>query len=630
MRSFLRPFSLCALLPVAACGGGGGGGGGSNPPIAPNHPPVMQVPSGLIGGGSSFRYEAPIATAATLTFAATDTDGDALHWSVVGDPATAALVGVTLPLTGNAGLFQLPIAAVAAPASAELVVFVEDTHGGAGAVDLLVVRSGPPTIDAVAPDSAFAGQPQYVAITGSAFYLGGTVTTAPRFGGLLGTGVQVLGDALLTCSTPLTLPAGPWSVSVSNGQGSAQLPPTAFSVLPFPPVYAAADTAFDAGAGSAPAAARTGNVLHAVWLEAGAVMHRTSVDHGALWSGGVPLSGAEVPTEPQVVGAGLDAVVAWIGDGGTIYARRSGDGGMTFDPAVVLNPAAVLPATHLRLAAAGDRCYAAWTVGSAAGGTARLQLARSANGGSTWLAPQSVDDQGANQTDHVLACSGDYAWLAFRDARQGGAVTGTYVARSADGGVTWSAGTRLSAPGAATFEPCLCNEGLVLHVAWLVGGALRYASSLNSGINWTSSIELQGNSNGTISEPALACDRGRVFAAYAVAGTTVQCTRVVAAGGAPADTVLTTAAASAAQIRIGARGNYVVVAFRDGDVGTGTARIWQSASGDAGVAFAAAARFGDGAAAQEDPVLAADSAQILLLWRDHRGATPALFVNRDQ
>lgn len=630
MRVPTLTFLLLPLLLVPACGGGGGGGA-SPPPITPNKAPVLQVPNELTGSGGAYRYLSTIAEVHTIQFAATDADGDALHWQVVGDPAVAAAAGVTLPLAGNGNTFQVAVAAVAVPTSADLVVFVEDARGGAGAIDLQIVRTGAPAITGVAPDSAFVGRAQAVTVTGTGFWLGGTVTTVARFGGQLGTSTLVTGDTSLACNTPSSLAAGPVAVSVDNLQGSSSLPGTAFTAYSFPPSFASADTAFDSGAGDVHAVARDGAVLHAVWLEAGAVVHRASADHGATWGAAQTLSGFEVPTEPQVVCDGVEVVVTWIGDGTTVRTRRSADTGTTFDAAVVVNPSGILPASRLRLAATGAQVYAAWTVGSAGSGTARLATASSSDGGATWGAPLGVDDQNANQTAHVLACAGGTAWLLFRDERQGAGIGGAYVARSGDGGATWSAATRLSAAGVTTGSPCLANDGLRLHAAWLVGGTLRHTTSANGGINWTNSIELQSAANGAVTAPVIACSGARFYAAYVVGTSTVQVTRITAIGAAPADIVLTSAATSPAELCLAARGNYVVAAFRDGSVGGGTARIRQCASGNLGAQFSTPATFGDGAGtSQEAPVLAADSASIVLLWKDHRAVTPGLFVNRNQ
>jgi hypothetical protein len=86
----------------------------------------------------------------------------------------------------------------------------------------------------------------------------------------------------------------------------------------------------------------------------------------------------------------------------------------------------------------------------------------------------------------------------------------------------------------------------------------------------------------------------------------------------------------AADPRIEHDGNYVFAAWTSDDVASGAARILQSTSIDGGQTFRAPAGVGDGTAAQELPLLSVDGARMLLVWLDSRGATPALFVNRNE
>ena len=99
----------------------------------------------------------------------------------------------------------------------------------------------------------------------------------------------------------------------------------------------AADVPLDAGGGEQLVVASEGATIHAAWLEAGTLVHQRSLDAGATWSVAQPLSLGEVPTEVQLSVLGDQLVASWIGDGATVRAASSADGGVTFDPAVTLN-----------------------------------------------------------------------------------------------------------------------------------------------------------------------------------------------------------------------------------------------------------------------------------------------------
>ena len=90
----------------------------------------------------------------------------------------------------------------------------------------------------------------------------------------------------------------------------------------------------------------------------------------------------------------------------------------------------------------------------------------------------------------------------------------------------------------------------------------------------------------------------------------------------------TTVAAGAPQVVH--TGNYSYVAWRNDD-GTNPTRVLYSSSTDVGQTFEEPAGFADPAAtaAQDLPLLAVDGARVLCCWLDSRGATPALFANRN-
>jgi hypothetical protein len=83
-----------------------------------------------------------------------------------------------------------------------------------------------------------------------------------------------------------------------------------------------------------------------------------------------------------------------------------------------------------------------------------------------------------------------------------------------------------------------------------------------------------------------------------------------------------------AQPDIGCIGNYVFVAWREGDTGTGAARVNHSVSIDVGATFAPAAGLGNGTANQDHVLLRHDGARLLLGWLDSRAANVGLCINR--
>src|SRR5688572_1874932 len=143
----------CLLLSPVLCTCGGGGGGGGPPPPPDNSPPAMTVPGGLSGSSPSYGFALPTGGTQTLTFTASDPEGDPLLWQlgVGGTAANDAGLVFSTPVTGTT--FTLELEAVTAPAVAPVTLLVEDPRGAAAAINLSVVRTGAPTITAVAPNS---------------------------------------------------------------------------------------------------------------------------------------------------------------------------------------------------------------------------------------------------------------------------------------------------------------------------------------------------------------------------------------------------------------------------------------------------------------------------------------------
>ncbi|MCA8949350.1 MAG: IPT/TIG domain-containing protein, partial [Planctomycetes bacterium] len=495
--------------------------------------------------------------------------------------------------------------------------------------DILVIRTGDPTITGVAPNSAFAGNPQKVTITGSALSLGGTANTRARFAGALASFINIVSDTTLECETPASLAAGPAVVSVENANGGSALPASAFTGYAYPATFLAADAAIDplsTAAVSDLAIARDGSVVHATWLKDGNVAHCVSVDGGATWSPDQTLNGIDSPAAPQVVVSGANVIVLWIANGTSVVARRSSDGGVAFGAPEILNPlAGSAAATRLRVTGDGDYRYAAWLSGT----SERVVVTSSSDGGVSWSSPVPVDDGGARQAEHELVSQGANAWITFTDERQGAFISGAYSARTSDGGGTWSAAVLRSSPLTAISSPRIAADGEDVHIVWLRGGELRYAASTNGGGAFAPPQTLANAMNGGVSAPAVACDKNRMFATFVDGGNSVWVSAVTATGSLPQNQQLSTLTAAAGSTAVIVRDNYVFATWRSGSVAGATARIRFTTSTDQGQSFLPAAAFGDGAASQDLPALAIDGARMLFCWLDYRGAQPAFFFNHN-
>ncbi|MCK5944675.1 MAG: exo-alpha-sialidase, partial [Planctomycetes bacterium] len=422
------------------------------------------------------------------------------------------------------------------------------------------------------------------------------------------------------------------SVGVQNAFGSDALPGGAFTMYSYPLDLFAADTALDGGAGAQLAVAGEGPTLHAAYVEGGALVHRRSLDAGATWSAAQTLSSGEAPSEAQISVAGDQVVIVWIGDGSSVLARASGDGGVTFVAAVTLNPAAAgEPSSRPRTCRSGSRVYCAWLQGTAGLAQQRIRCSASPNNGGVWQTPTVVSQQGANQEGHVIGCDESAAWIAFESAP--GSVPGVYTSRSTDGGILWTAGVRRSTVSAGIGAIATCNDGARVYLVWTRDGQLEYMISQNSALGWPTTASLLRPADlGANTDPVARCAGDRLFVAYVAGGTNVAFTRIGAAGALPEHVTLSNTVENASRPDLALSGNYLFATWRGGDVGggAGSARVKFATSVDRGATFTAPGTFGDGTAAQDLPKVLVDGARVWFGWLDYRGATPALFSNRTE
>lgn len=626
----LRLATICLLLIASPSCGGSSHSGPPEPPVLPNSAPVMTVPSNLTGTSPRYSFSLPTAGSEILTFSATDPDGDSLQWQLAAPASAASAAGLvyTTPLAG--GTFLLEVLPVLATTFVQLNLLVDDGHGNAAAIDLLVVRTGPPAITAVTPDNAFRNHAQRVTITGRGLQLGGTVNTTVGFDGLAAANLVVANDTTLSCSTPASSAAGGTIVGVAHQYGQAQLPESAFTMFEFPPAFAALDQRLDNNTVVDFQVGVRGETAHAVWQQGSAILHRVSNDGGATWLPEETLSGSQVASEPQLVVAQNLVTVGWIAGGTQVWIRRLTEETTVFLPAQQLDAAAGAAQTRrLRLSQSGNHCYAAWLAGDPAIGASRVVAAGSSNLGASWSEPRTVSDGQANQSNHELACAGAVAWILVEDERLGASVRGIYAVRTTDAGGSWADPKRLNLATAAGGEPRLAAASGRVHACWVQNGALWFNTSPNNGLSWNSTATtVQGAQGGAVSAPSICSEDDRVFMSYVKGGNAVLVTRFSPLGSLEQHVQLETLVTPSAQTNIGCIGNYVFVAWRDGDPAASAARVKQSVSVDVGATFAAPAGLGNGTANQDQVQLRHDGARLLLGWLDSRAASVGLFINR--
>jgi hypothetical protein len=154
--------------------------------------------------------------------------------------------------------------------------------------------------------------------------------------------------------------------------------------------------------------------------------------------------------EPKIAWArGRSLVVAWADErrGGRlfdIYARRSPDGGTTWEPEQLLSrfPRNLPSDIHARpvlLSDGQDRLWLIWV--GVRTGRSSLYLNRSADAGKTWTDPTPLTGDSRSVFGQTLVRAGDQLLLVWHDTRT--EHDRIYSVTSRDGGATWTSPVRV-------------------------------------------------------------------------------------------------------------------------------------------------------------------------------------------
>jgi hypothetical protein len=127
-----------------------------------------------------------------------------------------------------------------------------------------------------------------------------------------------------------------------------------------------------------------------------------------------------------------------------VYARRSADGGATWEPEQLLSrfPQHTPTDAYVRPELISDgakRFWAVWV--GIRSSRSRIFVNRSSDGGHTWTDPLEVSGQSESVYNHRVMRSGEHLLIVWQDKRTGR--ERLYSVISGDGGVTWSAPARV-------------------------------------------------------------------------------------------------------------------------------------------------------------------------------------------
>jgi len=256
-------------------------------------------------------------------------------------------------------------------------------------------------------------------------------------------------------------------------------------------------------------------------------------------------SGASATNPRMAVDDNGDLHVIWLdmrSGNNDIYYSRSTNGGTTWSPSVrVDNGPGITAAAGADIAVSnsGAQVYVTYHDTRNGVGNDDVWLARSVDGGATWLASVRVDDQlvGTVVSRNAVVAVDDAGtvFAAFEDRRNATSPFQIYFAKSTNGGVSFTPNTQVSdvPVGGFTWAPLALDtygtDQVYVAFSWSDSASVNSiasANSTNGGGSWTRGTAASGAAGEPLRSPDLATrSGGRVSLTYTHATPTGESVR---------------------------------------------------------------------------------------------------------
>ncbi len=219
------PVALLALS-LSACGGGSSSTQQQAPPVVT----AVNPPTGGIGGGTKITVQGT--GFVNYDLGVTDVQ-------IGGESATQVVVQSDTTIT-----------CTTPPHAAGAVEVSVTKNAGSGSLASGFTYNPPPTLASLTPTEGSRDGGLLVTLTGTGFLNNNPIQNVATFGGIPGTGLQVVDDTTLTCITPKVYFEQPVDVIVTNHNGAAGLADAFTYRGPIPQVYSVSPNAGGANGGT--------------------------------------------------------------------------------------------------------------------------------------------------------------------------------------------------------------------------------------------------------------------------------------------------------------------------------------------------------------------------------------------
>ncbi len=242
------------------------------------------------------------------------------------------------------------------------------------------------------------------------------------------------------------------------------------------------------------------SVVHIVWIQFFDLYYIRSTDRGISWGTDIRLTNNPAKsTIPNIAVSDSIIHVVWYDEretNGEIFYKRSTDMGITWEADTRLTNT-IYYSTNPSISVYDSLVCVAWQDFS--DGNDEIYYKRSTNNGVSWETDTRLTNNSEISEYPCVAVSGSTVHVVWDDYRHVWPNLEIYYKTSNDGGITWSADTRLTDNSGHSSVPSIAVIDSFVHVVWddTRNGSedIYYKGSVNGGNTWGADIRLTNNNN---------------------------------------------------------------------------------------------------------------------------------------
>ncbi len=281
------------------------------------------------------------------------------------------------------------------------------------------------------------------------------------------------------------------------------------------------------------------------------------------------------------------------------------------------------------VAVSGNSVFVAWHDNTP--GNWEIFLARSTDGGATFSPPVNLSNNAGSSFNPSVAASGNTVAVAWTDDTPGNREI--FLARSVDGGATFGSPVNLSNNAGDSLTPSVAASGDNVFVAWTDGmswsGALLLARSVDGGATFGPPVNLRSGLIENDLRPEVAISGNTVVVAWfdVSVGWDIFLARSTDRGETFGPSVhLSRSAGFSSTPSVAVSRGSVVVAW--GIFTLGDREIFLARSADGGRTFNSPINFSHNAGNSSSPSVAASGNSVAVAWTDDTPGNNEIFLSR--